>query len=66
MLPRLSEDVQECYSHAAERSEWARQSLDAATQQEFFDMAHRWQSLARNYEFSEQLYRFAKPFKRRK
>jgi hypothetical protein len=55
MLQKLSDDIRECYRHAAEARQKAEATSHLPTKAEYQDMERRWLSLARNYEFSEQL-----------
>jgi hypothetical protein len=66
MLHKLTEEIAECYRHARECRERAKQSPDPATKEDFFDMERRWLSLARNYEFAERLSRFTTEARRHK
>jgi uncharacterized protein Yka (UPF0111/DUF47 family) len=60
VLPKVSEDVRECYHHADECRRWAEGAFTPKDRQDFLDMEARWLSLARNYEFAEQLSRFTR------
>ncbi len=55
MLSKLSEDIAECYRHADECAQEARNESDARLRQDLFDMERRWLFLARSYEFTERL-----------
>jgi hypothetical protein len=64
MLQKLTDEIAECYRHARECRERAKQSPDPATKEDFFNMERRWLSLARNYEFAERLSRFTTEVRR--
>jgi hypothetical protein len=55
MLKIISSKARECYQHAGEASSRARQTGHAAVRKTYFDLEHRWLTLARSYEFSEQV-----------
>ncbi len=60
MLEYLSEQVRECLRHAEDCARRAKVERDPATQQDFLEMEWRWLSLARSYQFSDQLDAFSK------
>jgi hypothetical protein len=60
VLQKVSADVRECYQHADECRRWAEQAFTAEDRKDFLDMEARWLSLARNYEFAEQLSGFTR------
>jgi hypothetical protein len=60
VLPKTSEDVRECYQHADECRRWAEEAFTPEDRRNFLDMEARWLSLARNYEFAEQLSLFTR------
>jgi hypothetical protein len=60
VLQKVSADVRECYQHADECRRWAEQAFTAEDRKDFLDMQARWLSLARNYEFAEQLSGFTR------
>ena len=64
MLQRLSSEIRECYRHAAEARQKAEATTHLPTKAEYEDVERRWLSLARSYEFSEQLARFTNGVKR--
>ena len=64
MLPKLTEDIAECYRRAHESREQADCTPDPSLKQDFLDLERRWLSLARSYEFSEQLSNFTAEVKR--
>ena len=55
MLLKLTGEIAECHRYAIEARERANTAGKAATKQDFLDMERRWLSLARSYEFVEQL-----------
>ena len=64
MLQKLSDDIRECYRHAAEARQKAEATSHLPTKAEYQEIERRWLSLARNYEFSEQLAHFTSEVKR--
>jgi hypothetical protein len=64
MLQKLSNEIRECYRHAAEARHKAEVTTHLPTKAEFQDIERRWLSLARSYEFSEQLASFTHEVKR--
>jgi hypothetical protein len=66
MLQKLTEEIAECYRHAREFRERAKQSLDPATKEDLFNKERCWLSLAHNYEFAERLSRFTTEVRRDK
>jgi hypothetical protein len=65
MLLKLTAEIAECYRHAAYARERANCTTDPAIKQDFLDMEHRWSSLARSYEFAEQLLAYTREVERR-
>jgi hypothetical protein len=65
MLQKLTEEIAECYGHARECQECAKQALDATAQSEFLEMEQRWIMLARSYELSERISNFQAEVRRR-
>ena len=61
MLQNLTDEVDECLQRAGHCRQCAEAALDPNTKADFLDMERRWLSLARSYEFSEQLSRFTAP-----
>jgi hypothetical protein len=61
MLQTLDSEIRECYRHAAEWRRSADQSRDLQTKQDLLDNAQGGLSLARSYEFAQQLSNFSKP-----
>jgi len=55
MLLKLTGEIAECYRHASEAGKRANGATDQAIKKDLLDMERRWLSLARNYEFAEQL-----------
>jgi hypothetical protein len=55
MLPKLTEDIAECYRRAHESREQAERTPNPRLKQDFLDLERRWLSLARSYELSERL-----------
>jgi len=58
MVLQLTGEIAECYQYAAKARERAKRANDPATKQDFLNVERRWLSLARNYEFAEQLSSF--------
>ena len=58
MLQKLSDNIAECLSHAVEAQRRADEAADAATKQEFAEMADRWRRLADSYQFVERINHF--------
>jgi hypothetical protein len=54
MLGALSE-IGDCYRHAAEARDRAKQARDAAFRQAFLEVERCWLNLARSYEMTERL-----------
>jgi hypothetical protein len=65
MLQKLSEDIQDCYSHADGCRQRAEKAFTEKARQEFIDMERRWLSLAHSYEFAEELSNYVEPFRNR-
>jgi len=55
MLVSVSKEATECYGQAKKCADMAQIQSDPKRRQEYLEMQRRWQSLARSYEFSEQL-----------
>jgi hypothetical protein len=55
----LSEDIRECYQLAKECARRAKAEADPRLRQDFLDMERRWLFLARSYEFTRRIGRFA-------
>jgi len=64
VLQKVSADVRECYQHADECRKEAERAFTPEERQDFLDMEARWLSLARNYEFAEQLSVFTRGHRR--
>jgi hypothetical protein len=64
VLQKVSADVRECYQHADECRRWAEQAFTPKDRTDFLEMEARWLSLARNYEFAEQLSGFTRGHRR--
>jgi len=58
MLQNLSKEIRECYRRAEECARLAKASLTESGKADYFDMEHRWLTLARSYEFAERLSNF--------
>jgi hypothetical protein len=58
MLQNLSEEIRECLRRAGECKRLSRTALSTSAIEEYLEMEHRWQTLARSYEFAERLSRF--------
>jgi hypothetical protein len=65
MLRNLSEEIRECYRHAEDCARQAAAQTCPNLKQNFLDMERRWMSLARSYEFTEQLTDFSSEAKRK-
>jgi hypothetical protein len=65
MLQNLSKQVRHCLEHAEECAQRAKYERDPDLARDFLDMERRWLSLARSYQFSEQLEAFSKHNKKR-
>jgi hypothetical protein len=65
MLRNLSEEIRECYRHAEDCARQAAAQTCPNLKQNFLDMERRWMSLARSYEFTEQLTDFSSETKRK-
>jgi hypothetical protein len=57
----LSEDIRECYQLAKDCAVRAKAEVDPQLRQDFLDMERRWLFLARSYEFTRRIGRFARP-----
>jgi hypothetical protein len=55
MLEKLSDQIRDCYAHAAECARKAAAQTDPQLKQDFLDMERRWITLAKSYELSERL-----------
>jgi hypothetical protein len=60
VLQKVSKEVRECYHHADECRRWSEEAFTPEDRQDFLDMEARWLSLARGYEFAEQLSQFTR------
>jgi hypothetical protein len=65
MLRNLSEEIRECYRHAEDCARQAAAQTCPNLKRNFLDMERRWMSLARSYEFTEQLTDFSSEAKRK-
>jgi predicted transcriptional regulator len=61
VLQNLSEEIRERLRHAEECRQRAKTALNSSAIQDYLEMEQRWLSLARSYEFTEQLSRFVEP-----
>ena len=59
MLQKVSKQVRECLRRAEECGQRAKIEPDPNAAKDFLDMERRWLSLARSYQFSEQLETFS-------
>ncbi len=59
MLQNLSEQVRSCLQHAEDCAHRAKLEPDPNLQRDYLMMERRWLSLARSYQFSEQLDTFS-------
>jgi hypothetical protein len=66
MLQKLSSEILECYDHADECRQRAKEAFTDGSRQDFLDMEQRWLSLAHSYEFAERLSNFVAPFRNRR
>jgi hypothetical protein len=57
-LQKLTEEIAECYRHARECRELAKQAADPAIKRDFLDQEQRWLSLAWSYELAEWVSNF--------
>ena len=55
----LSEDIRECYQLAEDCARRAKAEADPELRKDFLEMERRWLFLARSYEFTRRLGRFA-------
>jgi hypothetical protein len=58
-VDRLREDIRECYQLADDCARRAEAEADPQLRQDFLDMERRWLFLARSYEFTRRIGRFA-------
>ena len=58
MLQSLSDDVRDCYRHAMDCAEKARDAATPQLRADFLRLERAWLSLARSYEFTERLSAF--------
>ena len=58
MLLKLSDEIRECYRHAEDARRRAEATTNPDAKADCMATERLWLSLARNYEFSEQLSRF--------
>jgi hypothetical protein len=66
-MRRASEQrYSECYLRAEECKRHAETAIDPSSKADFLEMERRWLSLARSYEFAEQLSDFGAPFSKPK
>jgi hypothetical protein len=65
MLEKLSEQIQDCYAHAADCARKAAAQTDPRLKQDFLDMEQRWLALAKSYEISQRLDAFTEEADRR-
>jgi hypothetical protein len=63
MLQDLSNEIRECYQRAGDCRRRAEETTDPATKRDFLEMEKRWLSLARSYDFADQISRFTNPFR---
>jgi hypothetical protein len=66
MPKSLSNSIRECYLRAEECRCWAETASPPSIRDDYLAMERRWLSLARGYEFAEQLDRFTSPFNKRR
>ena len=58
MLQSLSDDVRDCYRHAVDCAEKARDAATPQLRADFLRLERAWLSLARSSEFTERLSAF--------
>ncbi len=58
MLQIITDDITECYGHAAECNRRAEKAQNHAVRDDFLNMERRWLWLARNHEFAQRLSEF--------
>jgi len=58
MLQSLGEDVRDCYRHAIDCAQKARDAATPELRSDFLRLERAWLSLARSYEFTERLSAF--------
>ena len=61
MPKSLSNQIRECYLRAEECRCWAETASPPSIRDDYLAMERRWLSLARGYEFAEQLDSFTSP-----
>ena len=66
MLQILGRQVRECLQHAEDCAHRAKVEPDPNLQRDFLMMERRWLSLARSYQFAEQLDTFSTHNKNRR
>jgi hypothetical protein len=65
MLQNLSEQVRNCLQHPEDCAHQAKVQPDPNLQRDYLMIERRWLSLARSYQFSEQLDTFSKTNRRK-
>ena len=65
MLQNLSKQVSDCMQRAEECAYRAKIEGDPGLARDYLEMERRWLSLARSYQFSEQLQSFSNHNKKR-
>ena len=65
MLQNLSKEIRECLHSAEECKRLSKTTLTAPAIKDYLEMERHWLSLARSYEFTEQLSRFTEPYRKR-
>ena len=60
MLQNLSQQVRNCLKHAEDYAHQVKIQPDPNLQRDYLMMERRWLSLARSYQFSEQLDTFSR------
>jgi len=66
MPKSLSNQIRECHLRAEECRCWAETASPPSIRNDYLAMERRWLSLARGYEFAEQLDSFTSPFNKRR
>lgn len=66
MPKSLSNQIRECYLRAEECRYRAETASPPSIRDDYVAMERRWLSLARGYEFAEQLDSFTSPFNKRR
>ena len=60
VLRKLSKEMRECYRLAEQAREWAEKATDPRIRLDYLSVERSWLVVARSYDFSERLTRFAR------